>query len=90
MRKCLLAVVVTFTVGWAEALPSLEDTVRIQDWLLAGPFLAGVREGIPGAFADPAHFCPSLGDSYRTPLVQGGKAPVKRLQIDSLGWLDIK
>ncbi|MEO0085410.1 MAG: prolyl oligopeptidase family serine peptidase, partial [candidate division WOR-3 bacterium] len=69
-------------------LPALPDTVVIREWLVSGPFSVGVREGITGVVEDPAELRPIEGETLRSALVQGGVVTWRRLQADSLGWLE--
>lgn len=72
----------------AAGLPPLEDTVLVRDWLLLGPFPAGVREGITGIVEDPATFSPDTGRDHYSGLVQGGTVRWRAARADSLGWLE--
>ncbi len=74
-------------VAAGTGLPPLADTIRITDWLLAGPFAVGTREGIAGPLEDPATFRLVEGQEFRTSLVQGGICRAHRVIPDSAGWL---
>lgn len=68
-------------------LPTLPDTLLIREWTITGPFPAAPREGAVCGIPDPLAFWPDLGDTFRTSLTQGGIAICRRVQADSLGWL---
>jgi pimeloyl-ACP methyl ester carboxylesterase len=70
-------------------LPSLSDTISIQEWLVSGPFTIGPREGITGVVEDPLKFQPREGDTFRSGLVQGGITVCRKVRTDSLDWLEV-
>ena len=72
----------------SAGLPGLADTIIVRDWLVAGPFPVGVREGIAGVVEDPAELNPVAGETLRSALVQGGVVTWRKLEADSLGWLE--
>ncbi|MCK4223747.1 MAG: prolyl oligopeptidase family serine peptidase [candidate division Zixibacteria bacterium] len=73
-----------------EFLPTIEDTLCPTDWLYAGPFSIGAREGIVGVIEDLESFRPQEGDEHRSILPQGGKVSWKRTAPDSLGWVKLE
>ena len=72
----------------ASPLPPTLDTIIIRDWLLAGPFPVGVREGITGLADDPDTFRPVPGETLWTSLVQGGSTTWREVLADSAGRLE--
>ncbi|MEO0073262.1 MAG: prolyl oligopeptidase family serine peptidase [candidate division WOR-3 bacterium] len=68
-------------------LPALPDTLILKEWTLTGPFPAAPREGALSGILDPSIFWASPGDTFRTSLTQGGLTVSRRIQADSLGWL---
>ncbi len=72
----------------ADEIPSIKDTIVIQEWLLCGPFSVGVREGITEAIEDVNSLIPREGDSLRSSLVQGGVVKWHKVRADSSGWLE--
>ncbi|HDQ98831.1 MAG TPA: hypothetical protein ENN51_00890, partial [candidate division WOR-3 bacterium] len=81
--SCLLA-----AAALAPGAPALEDTILVRDWLLAGPFPIGPREGITGLIEDPERFRPVPGETLRTALVAGGWTTWRETTADSAGWLE--
>ncbi|MGB8657018.1 MAG: prolyl oligopeptidase family serine peptidase [Candidatus Zixiibacteriota bacterium] len=73
-----------------DLLPTIEDTLCPTDWLYAGPFSIGAREGIVGVIRDPENLRPKEGDELRSILPQGGKVSWKRTAPDSLGWVKLE
>lgn len=90
MRKILPLVIVLSCPLFIQAdeIPSIEDTIVIQEWLLCGPFSVGVREGITEAIEDVNGVIPREGDSLRSSLVQGGVVKWHKVRADSSGWLE--
>ncbi|MCL6466513.1 MAG: prolyl oligopeptidase family serine peptidase [candidate division WOR-3 bacterium] len=90
MRKILPLVFLLFCPLFIPAaeLPSIQDTILIQDWLLCGPFSVGVREGITEAIEDVNSLVPREGDALRSSLVQGGLVKWHKVRADSSGWLE--
>ncbi len=93
--KCLaIALVLLFAadgaLGQTEPLPTIGDTIRPADWLCAGPFSVGVREGIAGIIEDAKSFRPYEGLEHRSILPQGGSVRWKKASVDSLGWLTLE
>lgn len=84
----LVLLAVLFSSAPGSELPTLSDTIIVREWLVAGPFSVGVREGIVGAVEDPAGLRPVEGETLRSALVQGGTVTWRRLEADSLGWLE--
>jgi pimeloyl-ACP methyl ester carboxylesterase len=75
--------------GQTGFLPTIEDTLCPIDWLYAGPFSIGAREGIIGAIQDLENFRPQEGDELLSILPQGGKVSWKKVVPDSLGWVKL-
>ncbi|MFO7676117.1 MAG: prolyl oligopeptidase family serine peptidase [bacterium] len=72
----------------AGNLPALPDSIVVRDWLVAGPFPAGPREGITGVVEDAASFRPTPGETLWSALVQGGRLTWRAARADSAGWLE--
>jgi predicted esterase len=70
--------------------PSIADTLSPSDWLYAGPFSVGAREGIVGAFDDPENLRPQEGDRLPSILPQGGWVSWKKVAPDSTGWVTLE
>lgn len=95
---CLLPSGVVFGGEKAEFLPSIEDTIRIEEWQFLGPFSVGYREGIQSVIRDPAYLTPSslpspgklAAGEYRSILAQGGLVTWKTAGVDSSGWVSIE
>ena len=73
-----------------EFLPSVEDTLCPTDWLYAGPFSIGAREGIVGVIEDLENLRPREGEKLRSILPQGGEVTWKKIAPDSLGWVKLE
>jgi pimeloyl-ACP methyl ester carboxylesterase len=71
-------------------LSPIPDTISPQEWLYAGPFSVGAREGVAGVIDDVREFRPEEGLEHRSILVQGGTVQWKKTQIDSLGWVNLE
>jgi pimeloyl-ACP methyl ester carboxylesterase len=84
---CCLTISVSAQV---EFLPSIEDTLLLTDWLYAGPFSIGAREGIAGVIEDLENFRPKEGQQHLSILPQGGKVNWKQVAPDSLGWVNLE
>ncbi|MFO7639206.1 MAG: prolyl oligopeptidase family serine peptidase [bacterium] len=80
----LLAAMMSATAGPAP----LGDTIVVRDWLLAGPFPVGPREGITGLVTDPAGFRPVPGETLWSPLAASGWTTWRTVESDSLGRLE--
>jgi pimeloyl-ACP methyl ester carboxylesterase len=84
--------------GQPEFLPSIEETIRIDQWQFLGPFSVGYREGIQSAVANPAYLSPTAGmhassdvpREYRSILPQGGLVTWKTVSPDSSGLVNIE
>ncbi|MCK4385075.1 MAG: hypothetical protein KAW52_02305, partial [candidate division Zixibacteria bacterium] len=76
--------------GQNEFLPSIEDTLSPTDWLYAGPFSVGAREGIVGVIKDMENFQPQEGQKHPSVLPQGGWVEWKKVKVDSLGWVSLE
>lgn len=66
-------------------LPSIQDTIHPQKWLVAGPFSIGAREGIAGVLDSIEGFVPREGDELPSFLAQGGKVKWTSVGLDSNG-----
>jgi dienelactone hydrolase len=76
--------------GQDEFLPTIEDTLSPADWLYAGPFSVGAREGIVGIIKDLENFRPQEGQKHPSILSQGGWVEWKKASVDSLGWVSLE
>jgi len=76
--------------GQDEFLPTIEDTLSPVDWLYAGPFSVGAREGIVGVIKNMENFRPQEGQKHPSILSQGGWVEWKKVRIDSLGWVSLE
>jgi pimeloyl-ACP methyl ester carboxylesterase len=85
-----LLLTATAALSEPELLPTIEGNIQPADWLCAGPFSVGVREGIAGVIEDAKNFRPYEGLEHRSILPQGGSVKWERSSIDSLGWLNIE
>jgi len=82
----------------AAMLPSIEDTISVDEWRFLGPFSVGYREGIQSAVPDPAHLTPANRwrddgtepPKFRSTLTQGGTVTWKSVSADSTGWVNIE
>jgi len=83
----------------SELLPSIEDTLIIKDWLYAGPFSVGAREGIVDVIRDTTGFAPKEGERVPSILAPGGEVKWQRvesqdgnleLKYDSVNWDDLQ
>ncbi len=72
-----------------EFLPSIEDTLIIKDWLYAGPFSVGAKEGIVDVIRDTTGFVPREGETVPSILAPGGKVKWKRIESQD-GSLKLK
>lgn len=77
-------------LGQDEFLPTIEDTLCPADWLYAGPFSVGAREGIVGVIKDMENFRPQEGQKHPSILSQGGWVEWKKVRVDSLGWVNLE
>ena len=77
-------------LGQDEFLPTIEDTLSPTDWLYAGPFSVGAREGIVGVIKDMENFRPQEGQKHPSILTQGGWIEWKKVRVDSLGWVSLE
>jgi pimeloyl-ACP methyl ester carboxylesterase len=76
--------------GEDEFLPTIEDTISPVDWLYAGPFSVGAREGIVGIIKDLENFRPQEGQKHPSILSQGGWVEWTKASVDSLGWVNLE
>ncbi len=95
LKKLMLFIFLFFFLpqplfGQDEFLPTLEDTLSPVDWLYAGPFSVGAREGIVGVIKDVENFRPQEGQKHPSILSQGGWVEWKKVSIDSLGWVSLE
>jgi pimeloyl-ACP methyl ester carboxylesterase len=73
-----------------EFLPTIADTISPSDWLYAGPFSVGAREGIVSIIKDMESLQPREGEKYPSILPQGGWVEWKKISLDSLGWVNLE
>ncbi len=73
-----------------EFLPTIEDALAPLDWLYAGPFSVGAREGIVGVIEDLENFRPQEGLPHTSILSQGGKVSWEKTAPDSQGWVSLE
>jgi pimeloyl-ACP methyl ester carboxylesterase len=73
-----------------EFLPALTDTISPDQWLCAGPFSVGAREGIIGVIPNPESYRPKEGDTLYSILPQGGMVTWKKIVPDSSGWVNLQ
>jgi len=64
----------------SEFLPTIEDTLIIRDWLYAGPFSVGSREGIVDVIRDTIGFIPQEGETVPSILAPGGEVKWRRIE----------
>jgi len=76
--------------GQVEFLSSIEDTLCPGEWLYAGPFSAGAREGVVGVIEDAEEFRPFEGVKHRNTMTLGGEVSWKKTNVDSLGWVNLE
>ncbi|MEA3311732.1 MAG: prolyl oligopeptidase family serine peptidase [candidate division WOR-3 bacterium] len=69
------------------SLPSIQDTIFPQEYLVCGPFLSGVREGSWRNLPDDTGYVPEEGDSLFSVLATGGWVFWEKVEVDSTGWL---
>jgi dienelactone hydrolase len=70
-----------------NTLPSIQDTIHPQEYLVAGPFLLGVRESGWRNLPDEDDYKPREGDSLFSVLATGGWVYWEEVEVDSTGWL---
>ncbi len=71
-----------------SALPSIQDTISPQEYLVAGPFLQGVREGGWQNLPDNTNYTPKEGDSLFSVLATNAWVHWEKVKLDSTGWLE--
>lgn len=76
--------------GGDEFLPGIEDKIVVEDWLYAGPFSVGAREGVVGIIKDAKNFRPYEGLEHPSIMAQGGKVQWRKTKVDSLGWINLE
>lgn len=69
-------------------VPSIKDTIHPEKYLVAGPFLLGVRESGWKNLPDVDDYVPEKGDSLFSVLVTGGWVKWEEVEVDSSGWLE--
>jgi len=74
----------------SEVEPTITDTLCPIDWLYAGPFSVGAREGIVGAIEDLENLRPKEKDLLPSILPQGGRVEWKKITPDSSGWVKMQ
>lgn len=77
-------------LGQDEFLPTIEDILCPLEWLYAGPFSVGAREGIAGVIEDMESFRPQVGQKHPSILSQGGSVQWKEVGADSSGWVSLE
>ncbi len=95
---CLMLAGTSGGAGPPEFPPSIEDTVRMDEWRFLGPFSVGYREGVQSAVSFPEDLTPEpppggtvyLRREYRSILAQGGTVGWETVEPDSAGWVDIE
>lgn len=95
---CLALVAAPALADPAGMLPSIEDTMHVDEWQFLGPFSVGYREGIQGVIPAPSHLSPSTRwgrdqtgpPRFRSTLPQGGIVTWKSVSADSTGWVNIE
>jgi poly(3-hydroxybutyrate) depolymerase len=80
-----------FFLSLLSAVPSIQDTIFPDEYLVAGPFLSGVRESdwrnLP-EIADDEIYVPREGDSLFSVMATGGWVRWDKTAVDSSsGWL---
>ncbi len=70
-----------------SSLPSIQDTIFPQEYLVCGPFLSGVRESGWRNLPDDTAYVPKEGDSLFSVLATGGWVYWEKVEVDSTGWL---
>ncbi len=86
----LLAFLPVTVLGQDEFVPVIKDTLCPVEWLYAGPFSVGAREGIVGIITDIENFRPHEGQKHPSILSQGGWVEWKKVRVDSLGWVNLE
>ena len=90
----LFSIILFSLTAWASAgnefLPGIEDKIVVEDWLYAGPFSVGAREGVVGIIKDAKNFRPHEGLEHPSILAQGGKVQWRKTSVDSLGWINLE
>ncbi len=72
------------------AVPSIQDTIFPQEYLVCGPFLSGVRESGWRNLPEPkdgSRYIPKKGDSHFSVMGTGGWVEWEKVEVDSTGWL---
>jgi len=94
---CLFPCASSGMEGPQEFPPSIEDTIRIDEWRFLGPFSVGYREGAQGVVPRPGDLVPPGGGpgaaapaEYRSILRQGGAVRWRHVSPDSTGWVSIE
>jgi len=72
------------------ALPSIEDTIFPQEYLVCGPFLLGVREAGWRNLPRDDDYVPQEGDSLFSVMATGGWVHWEKVTVDSTGWLETR
>ncbi|MBD3286617.1 prolyl oligopeptidase family serine peptidase, partial [candidate division WOR-3 bacterium] len=68
-------------------VPSINDTIHPEKYLVTGPFLLGVRESGWKNLPDVDDYEPKKGDSLFSVLATGGWVYWDKVKVDSTGWL---
>ncbi|TET22753.1 MAG: hypothetical protein E3J71_04935 [Candidatus Stahlbacteria bacterium] len=72
------------------AVPSIQDTIFPQEYLVCGPFLRGVREAGWRNLPEPkdgSRYIPKKGDTHFSVMATGGWVVWEKVELDSTGWL---
>ena len=90
----LFSITLVSLTAWAsdgnEFLHGIEDNIVVEDWLYAGPFSVGAREGVAGVIKDAKNFRPHEGLEHPSIMAQGGKVQWRKTSVDSLGWINLE
>ncbi len=85
----LLILLPTILQAEPKFAPTIGDTLIIKDWLYAGPFSVGAREGIVDVLRDTTGFAPKEGERVPSILAPGGEVKWRRVESQD-GSLKLK
>lgn len=77
-------------LSFLASLPSIQDTIFPQEYLVCGPFLSGVRESGWRNLPEPkdgSRYIPKKGDTHFSVMATGGWVVWEKVELDSSGWL---
>lgn len=79
-----MSIVLTLLLSTLSNIPSLEDTILINNWWSLGPFSVGVREGIPAVDnrIETDDFEPDTNAVYPSILAAGGSVKWEKITSD--------